>query len=354
MEVTEAPDVWSDVVGQPGAVARLVAAAASPVHAYLLVGPPGSGKRAAARAFAALVLSADDGAADARRHVELALSEAHPDLRVVEPEGATVRVEEAEALIRAATRSPVEGRRKVVLGLGLEAIQPPAVGMLLKVVEEPPASTVFVLTAAEVTPELVTIASRCALVELAPVAPAAIAERLADEGVEPGRAAAVAALAGGDLARARLLAADDRVALRHAFYRELPGRLDGTGARAAELAAEVAGQVDSSMEALQARLDAEATELQERIERYGQRGSGKKELEDRHKREQRRHRTAELRLALATLAGVYRDALPTAARPGPIVDAVGRIEAAALALERNPNEALLLQSLLVGLPSQRA
>ena len=91
MAVTEL-DVWGEVVGQDAAVAQLAAAARQPVHSYLLVGPNGSGKRAAARAFAALLLSADSAGEDAERHVRLALAETHPDLRIVEatrPRGAS-------------------------------------------------------------------------------------------------------------------------------------------------------------------------------------------------------------------------------------------------------------------------
>src|SRR3546814_13037221 len=58
-------DVWSGVIGQDGAVAQLTAAAVNPVHAYLLVGPAGSGKRMAARAFAALLLAGDSQGEDA-------------------------------------------------------------------------------------------------------------------------------------------------------------------------------------------------------------------------------------------------------------------------------------------------
>ncbi|MGB7052919.1 MAG: ATP-binding protein, partial [Acidimicrobiales bacterium] len=60
--MTDAPAVasperlFSEVVGQHAAVAQLVTAAARPVHAYLLQGPPGSGKRAASAAFAAALL----------------------------------------------------------------------------------------------------------------------------------------------------------------------------------------------------------------------------------------------------------------------------------------------------------
>ncbi len=66
-----AVDPWRDVVGQEGAVRRLAASVAGPVHAYLLVGPPGSGKQALARAFAAALLSvgAED---DARASVTYA------------------------------------------------------------------------------------------------------------------------------------------------------------------------------------------------------------------------------------------------------------------------------------------
>jgi DNA polymerase III subunit delta' len=91
--------------------------------------------------------------------------------------------------------------------------------------------------------------------------------------------------------------------------------------------------------------------MEERVERYGQRGSGKKDLIDRHKREVRRHRTAELRLALATLAGVYRDALATARRPEEIIDAIHHLDRVALKLEVFPNETLMLQSLMAQLPA---
>jgi DNA polymerase-3 subunit delta' len=63
--------LFSDVVGQDAAVSSLRAAAVRPVHAYLLVGPPGSGKRAAAVGFAALLLCArgGDGTCDVCRRV---------------------------------------------------------------------------------------------------------------------------------------------------------------------------------------------------------------------------------------------------------------------------------------------
>jgi DNA polymerase-3 subunit delta' len=344
-------DVWADVVGQDRAVAQLAAAAANPVHAYLLVGPPGSGKRAAARAFAALLLSAGSDGDAAERHARLALAEAHPDLHVVEPSTAQGRIDVATArqIVQQAVLSPAEGSRKVLV---LEDFH--LVGdfgaILLKYVEEPPPSTFFVILAEGVPPELVTIASRAVRIDLGPVPLAAVVARLDAEGVPAERAQAVAAAAAGDLDRARLLATDERFAVRARALREVPSRLDGTGARAAEVAAEVKALIDDAQATIDARHAAEVEELQQRIERYGQRGSGKKDLEDRHKREVRRHRFAELRFALATFAAAYRDALPAARQPDRVVAALDRIDRAALALERFPNEALLLQALLSQLP----
>ncbi|MGK2949589.1 MAG: ATP-binding protein [Acidimicrobiales bacterium] len=345
-------DVWAGVVGQDAAVAQLTAAAVHPVHAYLLVGPAGSGKRSLARAFAALLLSAGSEGEAAERHVRLALAEAHPDLHVIEPTTAQGRmdVDTARTIVKQAVHSPAEGSRKVLVLEDFHLIDRFG-AMLLKYVEEPPPSTVFVILAEDVPPELVTIASRSVRVDLGPVPTAAVVAQLEADGLDGERARSIAAAANGDLDRARLLATDDRFALRAEALRAVPGRLDGTGARAAELAAEVKALIDDAQAVIDARHEDEVLDLQERIERYGQRGSGKKDVEDRHKREVRRHRTAELRFALATLAGTYRDTLVATGHPADVVAAIHRLEGAALALERFPNETLLLQSLFAQLPT---
>ena len=353
-DVTE-DDAWREVVGQPGAVRQLTAAAREPVHAYLLVGPAGSGARAVARAFAAVLLSAgaaaegDDEAR--RRHIRLALAEQHPDLRVVEPEGNTFRKGDAERLVRHATLAPVEGARKVVVADGCEDMEDEAAGYLLKTVEEPPASTVFVLCATEVVPELVTIASRCVRIDLRVLPVEVVVDRLVAEGVDADRADTAAAAAAGDLDRARTLATDDRLALRHQAWRDAPRRLDGTGHRAATVVAELQAMIAEALGPLQQRQADEITEVDEQIEQYGLRGSGRKNLEARHKREVRRFRTAELRFGLATLAAAYRDALVEVGPRRSFVEATTRIDAAAVSLQRYPNETLLLQALLAHLPA---
>jgi DNA polymerase-3 subunit delta' len=132
----------------------------------------------------------------------------------------------------------------------------------------------------------------------------------------------------------------------------VPSRLDGNGATVMRLVDELLGLIDSAARPLAQRHASEVAALDERIERFGERGSGKKTLDDRHKRELRRHRTDELRHGLSVLAGAYRDALVagTIDRPGGVASAVTDIHAAIETLERNPNEPLLLQSLLWSLP----
>ena len=344
------PELWEAVVGQDRAVAQLQSAAVRPVHAYLLVGPAGSGRRSAARAFGAALLAVDaaDRGADVDRAVELALDETHPDFQVFEPEGASLRVEDAEAIAVAASRSPVEGRRKVLVLDEFHKVQQ-AGPALLKTIEEPPASTIFVILAEEVPNELVAIASRAVRVEFGPVPLDAITARLVDEGIAEDAAVAAAAAAGGDLTRARLLARDPSLVVRRDSWASIPHRLDGTGHTAANLVDEVVAHIDAAQGPLDERQEDERLALQEQIETYGLRTSELKELEKRHKREVRRHRTAELRFGLAVLAAEYRDDLAAAADPQPHFRALRAIQDAAEALVRNPNELLLLQALVANL-----
>lgn len=345
--------VFADVVAQEGALAGLRAAVTAPVHAYLLVGPPGSGKRTAAAAFAAGLLCPRGGCGvcDVCRR---ALAGLHPDVVVVERSGPSITVDQAREVRRLALRSPNEGSRKVLVLVDFHLVRE-AASVLLKVLEEPPASTVFVILAEQVPPELVTIASRCVRVDFGPLSDEQLAGALIAEGVDPTAAGEVAAAAGGRLDRARLLANDPGFAARREAWQAVPGRLDGTGATVAVVAAglsEVLGT--AGVAALQARQAAEVAEVEDRVSRTGERGAGRKVLTERHKRELRRLRHDELRFGLATLAGAYGDALTSGrAEPGPCIDAVAAIQAAAEAMVRNPTEALLLQDLLLRLPPLR-
>lgn len=343
--------VWDGVIGQDRAVATLRACAVDPVHAYLFVGPPGSTKDVAARAFAAVLLAGDESANS--RTGRLALGGEHPDVREVRRVGASLDKDQITEIIRIASRAPVEGDRQVMVLDEFHLLSADGAARLLKTLEEPPTSTMFIVLADFVPHDLVTIASRCVRIEFGPVPETTIERVLLAEGADAATATAAARSAAGNLDRARVLVSDPGLARRHDQFASVPRRLDGTGTRAAAVADEIVAMADQAATLLGPVHDTEVAELEARIASMGERGSGRKALEDRHKREIRRYRTDELRSGLAVIAGVYRDAAVagTGVHPDVHVRAVERVHAALDALERNPNETLLLQHLLLDLPS---
>ena len=343
--------VWDDVVGQTNAIDRLKAAAASgPVHAYLFVGPPGSTKWEAARAFAACLISGDDD--PTQRDARLALAGEHPDVREVRRTGPSISADQAREIVRVSSLAPTESNRKVLILDEFHLLRPEGAALMLKTIEEPPPSTMFVICADFVPHELITISSRCARIDFRAIADGVIAARLLTEGVGPVEAQVASKAALGDLDRARLLATDPGLAERRKAFLAVSKSVDGSGAMATNLARELLAMIDSAAEPLAARQETEVQELTARIKEFGERGSGKKQLEERHKRELRRHRTDELRAGLATMAATYRDALIAGTDDvDAAVGAVRAIHAALEAFERNPNERLLLENLIWSLPA---
>lgn len=355
------PVLFESVIGQERAVSRLVDAARRPVHAYLFHGPPGSGKRAAALGLAAALLC-PEGGCGVCNSCRRALAGTHPDLVTVERTGAALDVDDAREITARAHRRPLESARQILLvpDVHLASNAAPA---LLKTVEEPPPSTVFILLADDLPPGLATIVSRCLQVPFAAVVPRVVEEWLVGRGVAADVAVTVAAAAGGNLDRARLLAEDPGFDARRLQWRSVPGQLDGTGAAAVVVADQLLGLADGALDPLRDRHARELAALEEQAEAVGARGvPGRRAVEDRHKREERRGRTDDLRMGLAALVDVYRDRLVATvdgdAKVGtPGVDADRRAAAgnvlavnrAAAALGRNVREDLLLESLMVEL-----
>jgi len=351
-DVDSSLDPWAAVIGQPNVVRSLTAAVENPVHAYLFLGPAGTGKLAAAAAFAGELLAAGDPG-NAGRHRSLAARLAHPDVRVVTPTGSLFRIEESKQMVAEASRSPVEGRRKIVIAERFHDANAGAMPVLLKVAEEPPGSTIFVFLADRVEPEQVTVASRCTTIEFRAIPEVEIADALISDGVDPQMAARAAEAAAGSFDRARLLSTDERLMTRRDAWWSIPDRLDGSGAAVVVIVEELRSMIDESMSALRAVNEAEMKALEEKEEMYGTRGSGRKDLESHHKRVERRHRNDELVFGFATLARRYRNSLEAADARGTrrIADAIERLGRADAALVRAPIEKLLLEALLLDMPS---
>jgi DNA polymerase-3 subunit delta' len=175
-------------------------------HAYLFHGPPGTGKRTVARAFAAALLSRGEAdTADVERRV---LAGVHPDLTWVEPRGAhEILVDDVRRqVVREVSMRPFEAARRVFVIAEAERMNDESQNALLKSLEEPSSFAHFILISSAPGRLLPTIPSRCRPVRFGPVPAARIVELLSDDGVELLLATACARLSGGDIGKARWLA----------------------------------------------------------------------------------------------------------------------------------------------------
>jgi DNA polymerase III subunit delta' len=356
------PALFAGVVSQDTAVAALRAAAVNPVHAYLFRGPPGNGGLAAAHGFAAALLC-PEGGCGACATCRAALAGTDPDLHVVRRSGASVSKETLRQIVTLAQRRPLHAARQVIVVLDVHLVLDRA-PVLLKTLEEPPGDTVFVLLADDVTPDLVTIASRCVEIPFPPVPRAELVQWLTGSGVPPDIAAVVADSSGGNPERARVMVDDPDVAARVALWTSVPEELTAAGMTAAGLTRRVLDSADRAVEPLRAAHARELESLTAAAKEMGERGlPGRKEIVEQHQREERRFRTDALRAGLGVLARAYRGrVIRGAGGTIPVGDqdvrsateAVGLITETAVALPRNPNETLLVQSLFVRLAALAA
>ncbi len=316
--------VWDNVVGQTKAVDQLHQLAVNHVHAYLFIGPEGCGKDEAARAFATQLITGSDSATS--READLIMRGSFSDVIEVLREGAAVDKDEAEAIIRLATTTPTESKVKVVIVHEVHLMRDSAAARLLKTIEEPSEKVIFILLADQLVPSLATINSRCVVVQFA----------------------------ANNAHRERLLANDPQFANRQEAFASIPYKLDGSGATVALIVDEIFEFIEQATAPLIAEQKKELDELEARVSLTGERGSGRKALQDRHKRQLRKFNTDELRSGLSTIVGTYH-ALIVSETQYPdepkYHDAIHRIHKAMGSLGLNVNEELLLQSLFLHCPS---
>ncbi len=188
----------SDIPAQAGPQ-RLLAAALheGAAHAYLLHGPAGVGKRAAALGFAGALLG------DARR-VEAGT---HPDLQVIEPLGEMIRIDEIRALHHDLHMRPFEADRRVYILFDAHRLNADAADALLKDLEEPPSYATIVLVADTLGPIPETIRSRCQLVPFHRLPEKMVRDWVSahDPSLDEERVRVVARVAAGRLDRAQRL-----------------------------------------------------------------------------------------------------------------------------------------------------
>ncbi|MCB7135279.1 DNA polymerase III subunit delta' [Cellulosimicrobium marinum] len=310
--------VWDDVVGQEQAVATLSAAVADPAamtHAWLLTGPPGSGRSNAARAFAA-ALQCEQGGCGVCQACRTVLAGTHPDVTLVATELVTIKIEEVRELVTVASRSPSQGRRRVIVVEDADRMSERTTNVLLKAVEEPAPHTVWVLCAPSPQDVLVTIRSRCRGVVLRVPPVDAVARLLVErDGVDPALAEEAARAAQSHVGLARRLARDADARSRRSSVLALARRIRGVGdavlaagdlvelAQAEARAATEERDADEKAELLRALGVTDGETLPPRLR------SQVRELEADQKRRATRHQRDVLDRAMVDLLSLYRDVL---------------------------------------------
>ncbi len=200
----------ADVLGHAQTRALLLRAlrGGSVPQSLLFDGPEGVGKRTTALALASALNCAQPGpdgdacgqCSSCRR---IARGQ-HPDIVGLVPnEKGTITVDMAREVIGQASYRPFEARRRVVVIDQADALQPQAQNALLKTLEEPPPSSMFVLVTARPDSLLETVRSRCPRVRFGRLGPADLAEVLVRHcGVRSADATRVAAVGDGSVSRA--------------------------------------------------------------------------------------------------------------------------------------------------------
>lgn len=276
-----------------------------PSHAYLFHGPGGAGKRAAARALAARLLS--DGATDIDNARARVMSGAHPDLTWVVPSGAhEMLVSDIDGpVIAAASRTPFEARRRVFVIERADELGDEAANRMLKTLEEPASFVHIILLTDRLGEILPTIRSRCQTVRFeAPTEEQAVAA-VGELGVHGDAAHACVRLALQDADRAAELATPEGQALRAAAEAYARAAVAGSMAVDRPWTALLAA-VRARGEVAGAALSAQAAAELELIPRR-ERKRLETEWSDRVRRTKRRVQTGALDLALQVVSLWFAD-----------------------------------------------
>ncbi|HJA37833.1 MAG TPA: DNA polymerase III subunit delta' [Candidatus Brevibacterium intestinigallinarum] len=310
--------VWDELVGQERAIAELSRAAepgsAAMTHAWLLTGPPGSGRSNAARAFAAALLAPgeDTDSPDVRR----ALAGTHESMTVLSTQKSVISIDEVRGLVATAHQAPVNAPWRVVIIEDADRMAERTSNVLLKAIEEPPPNTVWILCAPSPQDVLTTIRSRCRSVTLRVPSPQAVAALLeSSAGVDPDTARWAAHASQSHIGRARRLAANPSARSERAAVLDIPRQLRSIGATVRLAARIVDVAKDRAKERTQER---NAEEKEQLLRTLGVEAGARvppsaraqiRRLEEEQKRRDVRARNDELDSILIELQSLYRDVL---------------------------------------------
>ncbi len=213
--------IWGALVGQSDVVEKLSRAVndaekirigepgPAMTHAWLITGPPGSGRSTAATTFAAALICPLNGCGTCQI-CRMAPVGGHPDVEIITPTGLSYGVDDARELVRLSSLAPIDSPWRVIVMEDADRLTDQAFDSLLKSLEEPTPHTVWVLCAPSVEDVLPTIVSRTRHVSLRTPTTKDVTELLVDTyKVDPAMAAFAARASQGHIGRARGLATEE-------------------------------------------------------------------------------------------------------------------------------------------------
>lgn len=323
--------IWDRLIGQGAVVEELSRAVVDAehirrgepgpgmTHAWLVTGPPGSGRSTAATCFATALVCPEDGCGvcEACRTAPLG---GHADVDVVTTETLSYKTDDARELVVRASLAPIKSPWHVIVMEDADRLTEQAVNVLLKAIEEPPPHTVWVLCAPSVEDVLPTIVSRTRHVPLRTPSTHDVAELLVDNyGVDVAMASFAARASQGHIGRARALARDEHSRLRRQEVLRIPFGLQDVPSCFAS-ATNLLGAATEDARAITDPLD--ALESENLLAEYGDGASGvtqarlkrlmttaTKELAARQKTRRTRTIRDQVDRALLDLMGLFRDVL---------------------------------------------
>jgi len=322
--------IWDRLVGQQHVVDELSHAVSDAgkivmgehgpamTHAWLITGPPGSGRSTAATSFAAALVCPEDGCGvcEACRTAPIG---GHPDVNVVSTDTLSYKTEDARDLVLKSEMSPIKSHWHVIVMEDADRLTDTAVNVLLKSLEEPPPHTVWVLCAPSVEDVLPTIQSRTRHVPLRTPSSTDVAQLLIDNyGVDVAMASFAARASQGHIGRARALARDEHARLRRQEVMRIPFHLYDVPAcftsaasllgAAEEDAKAITDPIDDAENAnLSAQFGAGEGAMRSNIKRLS--AAATKELVKKQKTRRTRTIRDQVDRALLDLMGLYRDVL---------------------------------------------
>lgn len=369
-------EFWAEIVGQPEAVHTLQVEVEAPgAHAWLITGPPGSGRSNLAFRFAAALIARSPE--DRDRVFEQVRARTHPDLGVLTTQKLLIDIKAAREIVTTAHYSPAEGRYRVIVIEDADRMPERTSNVLLKALEEPPERTIWILCAPSEADLLPTIRSRARSLRLMTPSTAEIARLLHErDGIDAGAAERAARLAQSHIGMARRLATDPESLQRRDRTIEIALGIETLG-EAMRAAASLVKVAEADAAAITEQLD--AREREDAIRSLGlapgaaippQMRSQIKALEEDQKRRATRSLRDGIDRILTDLLSLYRDVLLSALGADPelvnleqadrirdlaerwstvrALDMVSAIETARERLGRGITPGLVLEALFAG------